>query len=483
MNGDTQVDASAVAHPRNWSQWVVVGVVLLTFALVVPGLGHKGLWIDEADSVYFAQHTWPSLLWGLCDPHPPGYYALLKIFVTLGGASEFVVRFPSALAATLAVAALARLVRELTHGTGEPATTALYRRGARGRRSATADLWLPAALLATAPLHVWYAQEARMYALVALLGLGAAILAVRLARRWRWGDALGYAAVAALALLTDQSALPILLGVNVLWILYTIGTGSRFLRASKTFQANRLVPRNRTSALALWLLLQVAAGAAFWLWSRRADTFAQVSAGTLYPLTMARLSLEQVLAAARDHLPLVIAALGIAALVLVAAIIVALRQMRHAGPGAVPGRNPSLVRHSIVVWGILILFTLGTVASVRAQTLHSETARSGIVALRAAGCGVGNRASTPQAPGVGTRPRPVARRQASSTRGGCRRRRGARSWRLSTRASGPVTSCGSTAWQCRSSTTTIIAPAPSIPGRSATWTPSAPRCRARAGCG
>ena len=49
---------------------------------------------------------------------------------------------------------------------------------------------------------------------------------------------------------------------------------------------------------------------------------------------------------------------------LVAAIIVALRQMRHAGPGALPGRNPSLVRHSFVVWGILILFALGTAASV-----------------------------------------------------------------------------------------------------------------------
>ena len=134
MNGDTQAGASSVAHPRNWSQWAVVGVVLLTFALVVPGLGHKSLWIDEADSVYFAQHTWPSLLWGLCDPHPPGYYALLKVFVTLGGDSEFVVRLPSALAATLAVAALARLVRELTHRTGESATTNPTSPGRAGSR-------------------------------------------------------------------------------------------------------------------------------------------------------------------------------------------------------------------------------------------------------------------------------------------------------------------------------------------------------------
>ena len=71
LDGDTLAEASPVVTSRNRSRWAVVGIVLLTFALVVPGLGHKSLWIDEADSVYFAQHTWPSLLWGLCDPTRP----------------------------------------------------------------------------------------------------------------------------------------------------------------------------------------------------------------------------------------------------------------------------------------------------------------------------------------------------------------------------------------------------------------------------
>ena len=216
LHGHTVDDASPVPNHHHRSWWTLLAIILVASAFILPGLGHKSLWIDEADSVYFAEHPWPALLFQLCDPHPPGYYALLKLTITLAGASEFAVRLPSALAGILAIAALARLTRELR-------LPKVYAARLRIRP------WLPAALLALAPLQVWYAQEARMYALVTLLGLGSGIFVARLTRRWRWPDAAGYTILATAATLTDQSALPVLLGINLLWLLAIAGalaTGS-----------------------------------------------------------------------------------------------------------------------------------------------------------------------------------------------------------------------------------------------------------------
>lgn len=238
--------------------WTLFAIILLAFTLRLLGLTYKSLWIDEADSVYFAQHLWPALLFRLCDPHPPGYYALLKVFIDLAGNSELVVRLPSALAGGLSVAALARLCHELAEWL--PA-----------RWYSRRQFWLPAALLAVSPLHLWYSQEARMYALVAWLGLGAAIFTVRLMRRWQWTAALGYLATASLALFADQTALPILLGLNGLWLV--------------TWR------QRRPSTLGYWLTLQALIALLIWLWLRRAFYFTQLSTETFYPLTMLQLTL------------------------------------------------------------------------------------------------------------------------------------------------------------------------------------------------
>ncbi len=304
--------------------WSLLAVILLAFALRLLGLGYKSLWIDEADSIYFAQRLWSALLFRLCDPHPPGYYALLKVFIDLAGASEVVVRLPSALAGGLSVAVVARLGRELAGLL--PATWVPRRWG-----------WFSAALLAVAPLHIWYSQEARMYGLVTLLGLSAAVFTVRLMRRWRWADGLGYLATASMAFLADQTALPVLLGLNVLWV--------------------ATLRQRRPYTLGLWLALQVGVALSFWLWWRQALYIAQLSAETLYPLTMLRLTLMGWAEMLQPWSPFI---LGIGLLLLGGLLALCLTRFRY-----LSAKMTELARSEKFWTGLVVgLYLLGGVVSV-----------------------------------------------------------------------------------------------------------------------
>ena len=76
----------------------------------------QSLWRDEATSIWFARLPLSTLLTTLCDPHPPGYYLLLKAWSVIGGESEFGLRAPSLLAAVLAVALTYRWWRQMCGG-------------------------------------------------------------------------------------------------------------------------------------------------------------------------------------------------------------------------------------------------------------------------------------------------------------------------------------------------------------------------------
>ena len=95
---------------------------------------------------------------GVVELSPPLYHLLLAGWRRLAGDGDYALRLLSVLLGTAAIPATYLLGRTLF-----------------GRRAA-----LVAALLATvAPLYVGYAQEAAMYALFALLALGAALAQVR----------------------------------------------------------------------------------------------------------------------------------------------------------------------------------------------------------------------------------------------------------------------------------------------------------------
>ena len=142
-----------------------IGLPLATILLALPRLG-QSLWSDEATSVWLARLPLSTLVTALCDPHPPGYYLALKLWL-LGGEAEAWLRLPSLLAAALAVV--------FTYGLG---------RDMGGRRCA----WIAAALLALHPLHIWYAGEVRMYAGVTALGVLMVWLGWRLLERGMASD-------------------------------------------------------------------------------------------------------------------------------------------------------------------------------------------------------------------------------------------------------------------------------------------------------
>ncbi len=166
---------------RHGVRFLLLALILFAFARLLWGLGAKALWLDETFSLQRAEASWPELLAGCLpltdgvtwvktiDQHPFAYFILLGLAVRTLGQSEFALRFPSALAATLAV----------------PVIWALARRLARGRLRdlpATAPLWA-ALLMAVNPFYLWFGQEVRMYAQVGLLALFSTYLLLR------WADA------------------------------------------------------------------------------------------------------------------------------------------------------------------------------------------------------------------------------------------------------------------------------------------------------
>jgi mannosyltransferase len=126
-------------------------------------------WIDEGLSVGIAHHDFWSIPGVLKkDGSPPLYYMLLHVWMgVVGGDGESRTHALSLLCATLTIP-----------------TGWWFGRRLFGERAA----WATAALCATLPFLTYYAQEARMYALVALLGLcasGAFAMAYALRdRRW-----------------------------------------------------------------------------------------------------------------------------------------------------------------------------------------------------------------------------------------------------------------------------------------------------------
>jgi 4-amino-4-deoxy-L-arabinose transferase-like glycosyltransferase len=193
------------SRPRSaqpgWARPVLLALVLVAMARVFWELGTKNLWWDESLSLQRAESPWLDLLAGRLvlydglggeltthDQHPFFSFVLQGVLVRLAGTSEFVLRMVSALAATLLVPAVWVLGRWMVR---------------RGVFAEGAALW--AALLAALhPFFLWYGQEARPYALWALLApvstycllratAGGDLGAARNQRRWWIGYALALA--------------------------------------------------------------------------------------------------------------------------------------------------------------------------------------------------------------------------------------------------------------------------------------------------
>lgn len=278
-----------------------LAVGLLTLGALVLrlwGLGARALLPDESSSFYFSQLPLATLVWSLCDPHPPGYYLLLR-GVALLGQSEWWLRLPSALAGTLAV--------PLTWAAGR---TAMRPTAPAGQQWPDQAALLAAGLVAVAPVAVWYSQEVRVYALLSLLTLSLAWAGLR----WRWrpsaASALAFLLTGWLALAVEYGALVVLAALNL------------FLLSGWPWRADPGRPAGSTRR---WLALQAALllpFALWWLASAQRVALAQMSYQAIFLAVQAQ---KLGLGWTPQTASRVIVAAGLAMIALGAAVAVAVR--------------------------------------------------------------------------------------------------------------------------------------------------------------
>lgn len=181
-------------------------VILLAGALRLHLLGAQSLWNDEGNAYVQATRTVSAIAENAAaDIHPPGYYALLALWRVLTGETEFALRSLSAFASILSVA--------LTF--------------ALGKRLYGIVAGLSAALFVTLnTFSLYYAQEARMYALLALWGIAAMwafigfMQAPDAPRRIRWAIAL--ALLNAAGLWTHYAYPAVMAAQGVLFVLWWV---------------------------------------------------------------------------------------------------------------------------------------------------------------------------------------------------------------------------------------------------------------------
>lgn len=164
-------------------------ILILAFAVRTARLDAQSLWYDEAVSAQVAAKGLAELTrWTADDIQPPLYYYLLAGWTRMAGHGEWALRFPSVLFGTATVALMWSLAARL------------FGRDRRGRLTAA----IAAGLTALAPLHVYYAQEARMYTQLTFFGAlaGYALLRAFAAAegrpRYGWWGAAVLASLAAL---------------------------------------------------------------------------------------------------------------------------------------------------------------------------------------------------------------------------------------------------------------------------------------------
>ncbi len=186
-------------QPRlgRWSTWLSYAAVLLGFALRLNRLGDKNIWWDEGLAAWAVRQGFlATTRWTAGDVHPPLYFWLLWPWSRLGGDGEFALRFLTVVVGTLTIAAVIILGRLIA-----------------GRSVGV----LAGLLLATAPFHVWWSQEMRMYALA---GLALTLALYAMLRWWRAGSRralIGYVAAATAGMYTIYLSVVMLIAAN-LWV-------------------------------------------------------------------------------------------------------------------------------------------------------------------------------------------------------------------------------------------------------------------------
>jgi len=160
---------------------ILITIILIAFALRLFRLDQQSLWYDEGFTWLLSQMELSSLIeWTARDIQPPFYYLVIWASTMLFGASEYALRFPSALFGTLSVPLMFVVARKLgklqekTHRDKEtnvnPTSSLFF----------TSYSYIAMFITAIAPIMVYYSQETRMYALLILQAILSSYLLLRI---------------------------------------------------------------------------------------------------------------------------------------------------------------------------------------------------------------------------------------------------------------------------------------------------------------
>lgn len=155
---------------------VAVGLLLLQIAIRLPGIGAESLWWDEASTAMLAVSSVSDIMdWSATrDQTPPLYFLTMAAWAAVFGISEYSLRAFSLIAASLTGVVLYRLARR--HYGQETALYAFLGYAGSG-------------------LFLYYAHEARAYALVALVCAVSYSLFLKNFDRPQLANSIGLAAV------------------------------------------------------------------------------------------------------------------------------------------------------------------------------------------------------------------------------------------------------------------------------------------------
>ncbi|MDX1686614.1 MAG: glycosyltransferase family 39 protein [Candidatus Promineifilaceae bacterium] len=181
-------------------------VAALAFALRLINLGGRPIWYDEAFSVLFGEKSLATMFAGTVTPvdgaaadvHPLFYYSILHGWMALWGQSPAAVRLLSVLIGVATVVVSYLLGRRLF-----------------GRNAGLAA----AVITALAPFHVYYSQEARMYALLGLAALATTLFLVRAWGDGGWPNWVAFAVSGAVTMYAHNLG-ALFVAALALWILY-----------------------------------------------------------------------------------------------------------------------------------------------------------------------------------------------------------------------------------------------------------------------
>lgn len=225
-------------------RWLVLLVTLAGFAWRVHGLAQQSLWRDEVDAVYFALRPLDDTLsmFRLPAQNGPLYFLALRPWLQWAGATEFALRYPSAMAGVLGIPLIWQVARRLLPpgprarlhasadsptgdirgpspepaGVSQPATADnnLYAATPAPEESPDEALapWLATLFFAVNPYQLWYGQEGKMYSgITALVLLATWCWLVGVERGgWRpWLAYLGSVSVAMYAHLLSVLLIPL----------------------------------------------------------------------------------------------------------------------------------------------------------------------------------------------------------------------------------------------------------------------------------